>query len=71
MIITYIIIIIISFYYISEKLIIIIKNGVNDLNLNKFRKFLIIKIEVAFIIKPKFIKFDVVNSEVTTNEIIT
>ena len=69
MTIIYIIIIIISFRYIFEKLIIIIKNDVNDLNLNKFRETFIIKIKVAFIIISDFIKFDVVDSKITIGEL--
>ena len=63
----YVIIIIILFRYIFEKIIIIAKENVNDLNI--FRIILIMKIEVAFIIISKLFKFDVVDLRITIDEI--
>ena len=54
-------IIIISFRYTSKKLIIITKNDVSDLNLNKFYETFIIKIKVIFIIISKSFKFELKN----------
>ena len=59
----------ISFHYTSEKLIIIARGGVGDLNLNKFRETFVIKIKVAFIMILNFIEFDVVGSEITIDEL--
>ena len=69
MTITCVIITIILFRCAFEKLIIITKNGVNDLSLNKFRETFVIKIEIALIMILDFIEFDVVDLGITINEL--
>ena len=64
---TYTIIIIISFRYVFEKLIIITREDVSDLNM--FRITSIIKIEIAFVMISKSFKFDIVDLGETIDEI--